>query len=124
MWKQNWLLTQARSLAGTYSSHTAGGSTTWLSQSKTGKFLVAVIGGCSCRGVGGGASIAQLEPLDPPVEPVQELVADAELVEVANRVGEVVAAGAAAAAARARRSRAAALERQPPGVVADCRAAP
>ena len=47
MWKQNCVLIHARPLAGTYSSQTAGGSTTWLSQSNTGKslrMLVAVIG--------------------------------------------------------------------------------
>src|SRR5229473_6284068 len=34
VWKQNWVLIQARCFCGTYSSQTAGGSTTWLSQSK------------------------------------------------------------------------------------------
>ena len=41
VWKQNWVFTQARLRAGTYSSQMAGGSTTWLSQSKTGKSLRA-----------------------------------------------------------------------------------
>jgi hypothetical protein len=40
VWKQNWVFTQARSFTGTYSSQTAGGSTTWLSQSNTGKVFV------------------------------------------------------------------------------------
>ena len=47
VWKQNCVLIHARLFAGTYSSHTEGGSTTWLSQSNTGKslrMLVAVIG--------------------------------------------------------------------------------
>ena len=39
MWKQNCVLIHARLPAGTYSSQTAGGSTTWLSQSNTGKSL-------------------------------------------------------------------------------------
>src|SRR5438094_10248729 len=48
VWKWNWLFTQARTAAGTYSSQIAGGSTMWLSQSKTGKDFVAI--GTSCRG--------------------------------------------------------------------------
>ena len=43
MWKQNCVLIQARLFAGTYSSQTAGGSTTWLSQSNTGKSLRAEV---------------------------------------------------------------------------------
>ena len=44
VWKQNCVFTQARLLAGTYSSQTAGGSTTWLSQSNTGKSLrIAIV---------------------------------------------------------------------------------
>ena len=39
VWKWNWVFTQARTLAGTYSSQMAGGSTMWLSQSKIGKVL-------------------------------------------------------------------------------------
>jgi hypothetical protein len=47
VWKQNCVLIHARLRAGTYSSQIAGGSTTWLSQSNTGKslrMLVASIG--------------------------------------------------------------------------------
>src|SRR3989442_2692167 len=43
VWKQNCVLIHARLLAGTYSSQTDGGSTTWLSQSNTGKSLRAVM---------------------------------------------------------------------------------
>src|SRR5439155_22320803 len=43
VWKQNWVLIHARLLAGTYSSQTDGGSTTWLSQSNTGKFLRVLV---------------------------------------------------------------------------------
>ncbi len=43
VWKQNCVFTQARLRAGTYSSQIAGGSTTWLSQSKTGKSLRTVV---------------------------------------------------------------------------------
>ena len=39
VWKWNCVLTHARTLAGTYSSQMAGGSTMWLSQSKIGKVL-------------------------------------------------------------------------------------
>src|SRR5437870_10873238 len=39
VWKQNWVLIQLRLFVGTYSSQIAGGSTTWLSQSNTEKFL-------------------------------------------------------------------------------------
>src|SRR5262249_46972531 len=50
VWKQNCVLIQARSLAGTYSSQIAGGSTTWLSQSKTGKlFRVVIAGSLVCK---------------------------------------------------------------------------
>jgi len=44
VWKQNWVLIHARLWAGTYSSQTAGGSTTWLSQSNTGKSLRMLVG--------------------------------------------------------------------------------
>src|SRR5882672_3584767 len=46
VWKWNWLFTQARTPAGTYSSQISGGSTMWLSQSKTGNDLVVI--GASC----------------------------------------------------------------------------
>src|SRR5207237_45292 len=42
VWKWNWLFTQARTPAGTYSSQIAGGSTMWLSQPKTGKDCVGI----------------------------------------------------------------------------------
>ena len=40
VWKWNWVLTHARTSAGTYSSQMAGGSTMWLSQSKIGNVFV------------------------------------------------------------------------------------
>ena len=40
MWKQNCVLIHARCFCGTYSSQIAGGSTMWLSQSKTEMSLV------------------------------------------------------------------------------------
>src|SRR5262249_35105499 len=43
VWKQNWVLIHARLLLGTYSSQIAGGSTTWLSQSNTGKSLRTLV---------------------------------------------------------------------------------
>ena len=42
VWKWNCVFTHARMSAGTYSSQISGGSTTWLSQSNTGKSLVVM----------------------------------------------------------------------------------
>src|SRR5207248_7192425 len=112
VWKQNWLLTQARSFAGTYSSQISGGSTTWLSQSNTGKFFRAGIWP-SCRSADRLGSRHRLHLL---FEPVQRAVGDAELFEVSHRVGEIVAPGAAAAF-RLHDDRRDLVERQPAGVV-------
>src|SRR2546428_8843854 len=43
VWKQNCVLIHERAAAGTYSSQIGGGSTTWLSQSNTGKSLRALV---------------------------------------------------------------------------------
>jgi hypothetical protein len=60
VWKWNWVLTQARTPAGTYSSQIAGGSTMWLSQSKIGNVFVRMRVSPGQTGSGGSPGVGSI----------------------------------------------------------------